>query len=124
MTTIRSQPLRFIVIGLASTALYFALLLLLQPYIASTALLAALCYAVSMAFNFIAQGLWTFARQRLSSSNVLRYVCVQGSALLANAWAMGALVDGIGLPLIPSQIAVTAVVTVFVYLLSVAWVYR
>jgi putative flippase GtrA len=120
----RSRPLRFVLIGGASTALYFALLLLLRSHIPSTTLLAGLCYAISMGFNFVGQGLWTFQSGRLSSRSLARYSCMQGAALVVNAAAMGSLVDGFDLPLLPSQIAVTGAVTLCVYFLSANWVYR
>ena len=120
----RTRPLRFVLIGGASTALYFALLLLLRPSIPSTTLLAALCYAISMGFNFVAQGLWTFQSGRLSSRNLMRYGCMQGAGLVVNAAVMGVLVDGLDLPLLPAQIAVTGLLTLCVYFLSANWVYR
>lgn len=124
MTTNRARPVRFAVVGLASTALYFALLVLLRPHIASTMLLAGLCYALCMAFNYVAQGLWTFRAGRISTRSLMRYGALQGGALVVNATAMGALVDMAGLPLLPAQIAVTALVTLGIYALSVRWVYR
>ncbi|MGY6633024.1 MAG: GtrA family protein [Alkalilacustris sp.] len=124
MTPAQSRLLRFILVGGLSTALYFLLLVGLRPHVASTALLAGLCYGLSMSFNFLAQGLWTFRSQRLTSRNLLRYGCVQGAALGVNAGAMGGLVDLAGASLIPAQIAVTTVVTGLVYILSARWVYR
>lgn len=118
------RPVRFVVIGLASTGLYFAFLLGLRPLIASTAALAALCYALSMAFNYAAQGLWTFGIARLSKRSLGRYTVVQGGALTTNAVVMGGLVDWFGLPLLPSQIMVTGLVAIGVYCLSALWVYR
>ena len=124
MNGTRARPARFILIGLASTAVYFALLLALRSVIASTTILAALCYALSMCFNYVAQGLWTFQTQRLSTRSLGRYAIVQGMALAINALAMGILVDGLGWALLLSQVLVTGFVAVCVYVLSAIWVYQ
>ena len=48
----------------------------------------------------------------------------KGGALVTNSAAMGGLVDGLGFPLVPTQVAVTAFVACCVYALSAIWVYR
>lgn len=99
-------------------------LCLMQPVVQSTVLLTALCYVMSMVFNFLAQGLWTFKSSRLSGRNLRRYLLMQGSAMVVNSTVMGILIDRMEFLLIPSQIFVTGCITVCVYVLSRHWVYK
>lgn len=117
------QPLRFVLIGLASTALYFGLLIALRGAIPGTFALTAVCYALSMVFNFAAQGLFTFRAARLTGQSARRYAVMQIGALLANSLAMVALVDGLGAPLLVAQLGVTGAVAAAVYVISKRWVY-
>ncbi|SMD03272.1 GtrA family protein [Primorskyibacter flagellatus] len=119
-----NRTLRFGLIGIASTGGYFVLLILLGPVISSTILLTALCYGMAMVFNFLAQGLFTFKAKRLTGTQLVRYVTMQGTALIANSSAMFVVVDQWGLPLIPAQLIVMACVTISTYLASRNWVYR
>ncbi len=118
-----ARTLRFGLIGIASTGFYFLLLILLRPVIPSTILLTALCYGIAMGFNFLAQGLFTFQAKKLSGTQLGRYIVVQGSALVANSFAMAWAVDKMGFTLIPSQLVITAIVTVAVYVVSKRWVF-
>lgn len=123
MTEARRQMIRFAIIGVASTALYFGLLVSLRPVVPSTFLLAALCYALAMGFNFLAQGMFTFQQQRLTGRQMSRYVVMHGGALTVNSLAMALLVDGLGLHLVVAQLFVTGAITVATFVLSRAWVY-
>lgn len=124
MTETRMQMLRFVLIGLSSTGLYFTLLILLEPLIPSVMLLAAVCYLISMAFNFLAQALFTFQVQRLSSQQLVRYSIMLGTALLLNSAMMGALVNVLDLRLVVAQLIVTSIITVMTFALSKTWVYK
>ena len=124
MTKEQQRAVRFIVIGLLSTGLYFGLLILFRPLIASTFWLTAFCYGLAMCLNFLAQGFFTFEAKALSHRNLGRYIVMQGSALLLNSLAMALFVDRFGMPLLLSQVFVTGVITVMVYFVSKTWVYR
>lgn len=115
---------RFVLIGVASTGIYFVLLILLRPVIDSVILLTALCYGTAMFFNFFAQGLFTFRAKKLTSIHLSRYFIMQGAALVINSGAMYMAVDRWGLGLISAQLIVTACVTICSYLASQNWVYR
>ena len=123
MTVLRNQALRFILIGATSTLLYFGLLIGLRPLIPSVLLLTAFCYSLSMGFNFLAQGMFTFQMQRLAPRQMRRYLVMHGSAMATNSAAMALLVNGFGIHLFASQIVVTGVITVATFLLSKSWVY-
>ena len=114
---------RFIFTGVASTGVYFALLILLQPVIPATLWLTALCYSIAMCLNFLAQGLFTFRTQRLSRKHLGRYIVMQGSALAMNSLTMALLVDVLNVPLLLAQVFVTGIITIAVYLLSRTWVF-
>ncbi|MEM1065283.1 MAG: GtrA family protein, partial [Pseudomonadota bacterium] len=103
--------------------LYFGLLVGLRGVIGGTFVLTAVCYALSMVFNFAAQGLFTFRAVRLTGRSALRYTVVQVGALLTNSLAMFGLVDGLNLPLLGAQVCVTAAVALAVYFVSKHWVY-
>ncbi|WP_342070396.1 GtrA family protein [Yoonia algicola] len=117
------RTLRFGLIGVASTVIYFVLLIGMRPFIDSTIYLTAFCYGTAMVFNFFAQGLFTFRAERLAGIHLVRYVVMQGVALVINSGAMFVAVDQLGLGLILAQVIVTACVTVGTYLASKNWVY-
>lgn len=116
--------LRFVLIGLFSTGLYFTLLIIFEPFIHSIMLLAAACYVISMAFNFLAQALFTFQVQRLSHQQLARYLIMHGIALLVNSILMSALVDALNFQLVVAQVIVTGITTIITFALSKAWVYK
>ena len=120
----RMQILRFTMIGLLSTGLYFTLLIVLDPLIPSVMLLSAACYTISMAFNFLSQALFTFQVQNLSRQQLTRYSIMHGTALLLNSIMMSALVDVFEFRLIIAQVFVTGIITVMTFALSKAWVYN
>jgi len=118
------QGIRFILVGLASTGLYFLLLQVLRDRVANILLLTGLCYLTSMVFNFLLQSRITFAAGPPTRRNVSRFIVMQLTALCANSLLMALLVERLGLPLVYSQIAVTACISVLVFVTSKLWVYR
>lgn len=124
MTKTRKQMIRFLFIGVTSTSLYFFLLLIFQPFVSSIIFLTAICYTISMAFNFMAQALFTFQVQNLSPGKFLRYIIMHGCALLLNSIAMTILVNNLGLQILVSQVFVTGFITIMTFALSKSWVYN
>lgn len=118
------QMLRFVLIGVCSTGLYFTLLIVLDPLIPSIMILAAACYMISMAFNFLAQALFTFQVQHLSRQQLTRYSIMHGTALLFNSIMMSVLVDVFELRLVIAQVFVTGIITIMTFALSKVWVYN
>ena len=116
--------LRFMLIGLFSTGLYFVLLIIFEPLIPSIMVLAAVCYIISMAFNFLAQALFTFQVQRLSGQQLTRYSIMHGAALLLNSTMMSGLVNILDFKLLIAQVFVTSIITVMTFALSKTWVYK
>jgi putative flippase GtrA len=118
------QPLSFIAVGASSAGLYFLLLWALQDRVASTILLTALCYLASMVYNFCLQGWLTFRSGRPSRRRVARFAVLHVGALMLNSLLMWSLVDGLRLPLIVSQLMVTAGITIMIFFVSKHWVYQ
>lgn len=124
MTSPQPQVIWFAVIGLASTALYFVLLIGLKPLLPSVILLTAVCYVIAMGFNFLGQGMLTFQVKRLSGGQIGRYLSMHSGALLVNSLAMAALVERLNIHILASQAFVTGCITLATYGLSKTWVYR
>lgn len=124
MTETKKQVLRFVLIGLCSTGLYFVLLVILEPLIPSIMLLAAVCYVISMAFNFLAQALFTFQVQGLTHQQMKRYLIMHGLALVLNSTMMSALVNTLDFQLVVAQICATGLITIITFTLSKSWVYK
>ncbi|WP_134726654.1 GtrA family protein [Paracoccus luteus] len=117
------QAARFGLVGLSSTGVYFLLLFLLQGKIGNLPLLTACCYVLSMIYNFLLQGWFTFGAGRPGKATAARFVAMHLGALAFNSAAMTALVEGLGVPLFPAQVATTGVIAVSTYLVSRHWVY-
>lgn len=114
---------RFALVGLSSTGLYFALLWGLRGAIGSVPVLAAVCYAISMVYNYVLQSWFTFRAGRPTGRSVLRFVAMHLGAMALNSALMAGLVEGIGAPLFAAQVVVTGIVSVLVFLVSKHWVY-
>lgn len=119
-----SRILRFVIVGASSTLLYFALLWALKGAIASTPVLTAICYMLSMAYNYLVQSWFTFQFKAHTRKSVSRYFVMQASAMVVNSGVMTLLVDGIGMSLFVAQVFVTGCVAIMVFLTSKHWVYR
>lgn len=116
--------LRFAMIGVTSTGLYFALLIIFESLFSSIILLTALCYGVSMSYNFLAQAIFTFQVEHLSSQQLIRYIVMHGIILFVNSTSMSILVTTLGMQLVIAQILVTGFVTILTFALSKSWVYE
>ncbi len=113
---------RFVAVGLTSTAIYFVVLIALDRWIARVWLLTSVSYAISMAFNYLAQARYTFRASAFSGASARRYLAMHGAAIAVNAAAMTALVAR-GAPLLGAQVLVTGVVTLGVFFASRYWVF-
>lgn len=116
--------LKFGLIGLSSTGLYFVLLAVFRPIISNVFFLTALCYALSMIYNYLLQGRITFQSPHITQRSIFRYILMHLGAMIFNSAAMGFLVTGMGTPLYPTQICVTVLVAIFTYSVSKHWVFK
>jgi putative flippase GtrA len=114
---------RFALVGLSSTAIYFALLWCLRDFIASVIALTALCYLISMVYNFVLQSAFTFRAGAPTRHSLLRFALMHFAAMGINSALMAGLVTGLRVPMFAAQILVTALISVTVFVLSKHWVY-
>jgi len=118
------QILRFILVGGASTGVYFLLLWVFQGRVGGIVLLTALCYTVSMIFNYALQSSITFRAGPPTRRSMLRFAVMHLGAMMLNSALMAGLVEGLNVSLFPAQILVTAIISALVYMVSRQWVYH
>lgn len=118
------MAVRFGVVGLASIAVYFAILFALRPVISAVAVLAFVAYIGSMAFNYVAQSRFTFGADARDRGAMARYVTMHLGCMAFNSGAMHLLVEVMGMGLWTAQAMVTLCVAGSSFLLSRFWVYR
>lgn len=115
--------LRFGLVGAASVLVYFGVLVVLTPLIASTVVLTAVSYAASAAFNYLLQSTFTFGARAIDAGAVARYLVMHGACMTLNSLLMFGAVDLHGTGVLRAQVAVTAVVAATSFVLSCLWVY-
>lgn len=118
------RALRFIAVGLSSTAFYLAALWALGRWIHSLIILTALCYLLSMACNFVLQSTFTFRAGPPTRHALLRFGTMHLLAMAGNSGLMYLLVSDWRIPLFGAQVAVTGVISVCIFIVSKTWVYR
>jgi putative flippase GtrA len=118
-----SRVLRFILVGVSSTALYFSLLWVLRNWIPNIIALTALCYLASMIYNCVVQSFFTFRTGRPTTRILVRFGMMHLLALGLNSGLMHGLVSGLGIAMFVAQIAVTLLISMMVFLISKHWVF-
>lgn len=116
--------MRFVLVGLASTLVYFGLLITLEPVISSIILLTAFCYLASMVANYVAQSRFTFRFGTATMRSVYRFGLMHLFSMISNSAAMWALVSVLHFPLVGAQVIVTGCLAVTTFFISKLWVYR
>jgi putative flippase GtrA len=116
--------IKFGLVGLSSIAVYFVILFLLQPFVDSVALLAALSYIGSAVFNYFGQSKVTFNSDVRDYGALLRYVAMHGLCIVINSTGMHFMVTAWQNNLWLSQVCLTVIIAGTSFLLSYFWVYR
>ncbi|WP_164514573.1 GtrA family protein [Pseudoxanthomonas sp. SGT-18] len=115
---VSDQRVLFLLVGgantLFSTALFAALVLWFGPGVPSVVSLG-IAWVVSLLAVFFVYRRLVFRVEGHFWLDLARFSSVNGMALLLNAGALALLVDLGGLPAIPVQVAITALVVVFNY---------
>lgn len=115
---IRDQRVLFLLVGGVNTAFSTALFALLSwtlgPQVPSAASLF-IAWVVSLLLVFNVYRHLVFRVQGHVLRDLLRFVSVNVVSFLINAGALTLLVEGLGLPAIPTQIAITFLVVVMNY---------
>lgn len=115
---IKDQRILFLLVGGAntafSTALFAGLVLLLGPDVPSVASLG-IAWVVSLVLVFFVYRRLVFRVSGNGWRDFLRFTSVNVGSLLLNMGALALLADVLGLPAIPTQIAITLLVVIFNY---------
>lgn len=115
---IKDQRVLFLLVGGAntafSTALFAGLVLLLGPSVPSVASLG-IAWVVSLVLVFFVYRRLVFRVTGNGWRDFLRFTSVNVGSLLLNMGALALLADVLGLPAIPTQIAITVLVVIFNY---------
>lgn len=115
---IKDQRVLFLLVGGAntafSTALFAGLVLLLGPGVPSVASLG-IAWVVSLVLVFFVYRRLVFRVSGNGWRDFMRFTSVNVGSLLLNMVALALLADVLGLPAIPTQIAITFLVVIFNY---------
>jgi putative flippase GtrA len=112
----RGELVRFAVVGLASTALYFAALLIGVRAGAPASVAGLIAYIVIMGLNYLAQRWWTFRSKRAHRSSLVRFAGTHVVGVGLNTLTLGVLVDALGIALVVGQGVALALVFAWSYL--------
>ncbi len=116
---------RFAVVGLATAALYYSLLMLTVEWLSFSPMLASsICYVIVVIFNYLLHYRWTYSVDSQHAATLGRYFCMITGGFLINGLIMylGASRADINYLLI--QTGALAVVVAWNFLLSTLWVFR
>ncbi|WP_434030507.1 GtrA family protein [[Pseudomonas] boreopolis] len=115
---IKEQRILFLLVGGAntafSTALFAGLVLLLGPDVPSVVSLG-IAWITSLVLVFFVYRRLVFRVTGNGWRDFLRFTSVNIGSLLLNMGALALLADVLGLPAIPTQVAITVLVVVFNY---------
>lgn len=116
---------RFASVGLASSAIYFALLWLCTVLTGWPAgVCGTIAYASGIAFNYVLQKSFTFKSGKRHHQAGPRYAVIHLGGMLLNGGFLWLGVDLAGWSYIPVQIVATGVVTVWSYLGQRFWAFQ
>ena len=124
----RTQFLKFLLVGLANTALSFAVFKLVLAAAPAGMLAAsvaqALSYCAGICLSYLLNRGWVFTDAGKSSRVKTRFLIVQVGLALGSTAAIGLLVDGFGMHETLVWVAVMGVVTILNFLLLRTWVFK
>jgi putative flippase GtrA len=119
---------RFLVVGVSNTALSFVVfwlclwLLPRHPVQATVAQLVS--YVAGIFWSFVWNRRWTFRSRAPAAGQAVRFTVLQVAVALVSSAQIGLAVDYLGLPVIPSWVAVLGFTTVVNFVGSRYWVFR
>jgi putative flippase GtrA len=119
------ELLRFGSVGLASSAVYFALLWLVTRLTSWPAgISGTIAYALSIVVNYVLQKSFTFKSDRRHQQAGPRYLLIHLGGMLLNGGFLWLGVDLAGWSYIPVQLAAMVVVTIWSYLGQRFWAFQ
>jgi len=115
---------RFVLVGLAVTALYLVLVLALDAAGIGARLASVLALAATWAASYLAQGRITFRAEDLGARPLLRFAAMSILGLgIAQGFTIG-LYEMLGLPLWVAALAICIAIPASNFLLMNFWVFR
>ncbi len=115
--------LRFAFVGGFATLLQYALLIAgVHLQLGPTTVVSSAAFAISAVFNFLATRIFTFQSREPIGPTFLRFVGMVGMGIAVNTSVMWLLLSA-GLHYLLAQIAATAIVLVWNYVVSLRWVF-
>src|ERR1700729_1080048 len=119
------QFVKFGVVGVSNTLLFFAIYTLLLKVFGVWYLAAsAIGFSIGAVNGFLLNRRWTFAGHVGDSLTPVRWGVVQGCGLALNEGLLFLFVDGAGIEKLLGQALATIVVTVVTFLVNRAWTFR
>jgi putative flippase GtrA len=118
------RSVRFIVVGLLTAILYYAVFYLVVEFnILSISAASAFCYLLAIIFNYITHYTWTFGSSSSHFSVGPKYVAMVGFGLLINWGFMTFLASHYGSEYLLIQFFVLIGIAIFNYILGRFWVF-
>jgi putative flippase GtrA len=120
-----AQFIKFGIVGISNTLLFFAVYTLLLEvfgvwYIAAS----AIGFVVGAVNGFLLNRAWTFSGHVGDALTPVRWAIVQGCGLALNEGLLYLCVDGLGLHKLIGQAIAIAIVVVVTFLANRAWTFR
>lgn len=110
--------LRFGLVGVSSTLLYFAVYSVGVLLGVAFALAAVAAFVISAACGYLLHDRWTFRANAASGAGLARWLALQGTVLGLNLLALWGLVQGAGLHRIVAQFALLPLIPLATYFMS------
>jgi putative flippase GtrA len=117
--------IRFIIVGILTPMLYYALFYLtVESHVFSISAASMFCYLLAIAFNYIAHYVWTFDTSSSHFSVGPKYIAMVGFGLLINWGVMTFLVSNYESGYLIIQFFILILIAVFNYILGRFWVFE
>jgi putative flippase GtrA len=121
----RGELLRFALVGLTTTALYFGLLLLqVEAWGVSITLASSIACVIAITYNYLLHYSWTFSADAPHGIVLVRYLLMSVGSVLINASVMHYGVPLLGLHYRLVQVLAAAAMIAWTLCMSALWVYR
>jgi len=119
------RMLRFTAVGLATAALYYALLFVAVELLGVSAVVASAgVYVLVIAFNYAAHYRWTFALSSPHTAAIKRFLFMTGCGFFINLSIMYLCVSLLHWNYLFAQAVAMGVIIVWNFVLSSLWVFR
>ena len=120
-----AKPIRFILVGIANSAVGLSVIFAAKALLGWNDLIANIAgYAVGLAVSFVLNRAWTFGFTGATGSALLRFLCTFAIAYALNLATVFILIDGFGVNAYVAQTAGVFPYAVFFYLASRDFVFK